>query len=435
MRVLITVPPAFAHINPVIPLAGALRGAGHDVCFATHPEMTEVIRDLGFFVVPVGGEGFGKVQLPGSEALYDRIVEVLAGELSEGSGPGGESPHRLPTKPVFETFTNYCSDRPTAEGAGLMADELVEFARGWQPDLVLWDTVAFPGAVAAAACGAAHARLVWGMDDFGWTRQRLSEQRRRPGAPADADPMAEMMRPLLRRHGLEFHDELLVGQWVMDNFPAIGLRAPLDLPYLYSRPVPFNGSGVVPDWLYARSGRRRVALSLGAGMRSFYPADSVIDLDALFEAAVKLDVEMVATLNSVQLESVRNVPENVRVIDYLPLNLLLPTCSALVHHGGGGTFGAAVAYRVPQLVWPEESQYYEDIARYVHRSGAGLAVDREDDSPGTVTGQLAGLLDDPAFADGTEALHRNMLTVPSPTDVVPALERLTAQYRGNARHR
>ncbi|MEU9638083.1 hypothetical protein AB0D80_27435 [Streptomyces tendae] len=47
-----------------------------------------------------------------------------------------------------------------------MVDDLVEFAGRWRPDLVIWDALAlaFAGPVVALSCGAAHARLLFGMD-------------------------------------------------------------------------------------------------------------------------------------------------------------------------------------------------------------------------------------------------------------------------------
>ncbi|MFF2750047.1 hypothetical protein ACFVVA_31480 [Kitasatospora sp. NPDC058048] len=45
-----------------------------------------------------------------------------------------------------------------------MIDDLVAFARDWRPDLAVWDTMTFAGPVAARACGAAHARLMFGLD-------------------------------------------------------------------------------------------------------------------------------------------------------------------------------------------------------------------------------------------------------------------------------
>ncbi|MGH3625709.1 MAG: hypothetical protein ACRDQ5_28710, partial [Sciscionella sp.] len=54
MRVLLTIPPAVAHLFPVIPIAWALQGAGHQVCVASHPNTAESITAAGLIAVPVG---------------------------------------------------------------------------------------------------------------------------------------------------------------------------------------------------------------------------------------------------------------------------------------------------------------------------------------------------------------------------------------------
>jgi len=39
------------------------------------------------------------------------------------------------------------------------------------------------------------------------------------------------------------------------------------------------------------------------------------------------------------------VPGNVRLVEFVPLNALLPTCSAVIHHGGPQTVAAALEAR------------------------------------------------------------------------------------------
>lgn len=54
MRVLFTVWPLPAHLYPMLPLAWALQGAGHEVCIASHPALTDVITSAGFPAVALG---------------------------------------------------------------------------------------------------------------------------------------------------------------------------------------------------------------------------------------------------------------------------------------------------------------------------------------------------------------------------------------------
>ncbi|WP_242911404.1 nucleotide disphospho-sugar-binding domain-containing protein [Actinomadura terrae] len=427
MKVLFAVPSAFAHINPIVPLAGALQGAGHEVRVATHPEMTEVIRDLGLSAVAVGERDFPKANARGSDELYYRLLEQLAPDIAEGAARGTG---RLPSRLVIRAFDRYYNLEPPGARGGLMADDLVAFARGWRPDLIIWDSICFPAAIAARVTGAAHARLLWSIDDFAWTRERLVERLDDPASGVTTDLMAERMLPMLERFGLEFEEELLLGQWTIDHYPAIRLRLSTGVRYVHSRPVPFNGSAVLPDWLHARSDRPRVALSLGAGIRSFFPAGtSKVLAEEIFDISAGLGLELVATLNEAQLQSVRTIPDNVRVVDYLPLNVLLPTCDAIIHHGGSGTFNAAVPHKLPHLVWKENGPYYEDIARAVEQSGAGLVIDDEGFSADAVAKQLQRVLTDASIKEAAVGLYRDMMAVPSPADVVPVLERLTAEHR------
>lgn len=430
MKVLFTVPPAFAHINPVVPLAGALQGAGHEVRLATHPEMTDVARAAGLTAVGVGERDFPKASARlENDELHDRISAAIAADIAAGDPERGE---RMPAKPVIRALQRYYNPAPVgAEGSSLMVDDLVEFARGWRPDLIIWDFVSFPAAIAARECGAAHARIILSVDDIAWARKKILQRLRVPGSGLDTDPMAAYMRPMLDRFGQQFAEELILGQWTIDHSPAIRMRMPHDhLRYVYTRQVPFNGSAVVPNWLHAPRERPRVALSLGAGIRSFQPAGpSKVLVEEFFDMAVDLDIELVATLDERQLRSVGTIPEQVRVMDYLPLNLLLPTCAAIIHHGGGGTLSAAVPHRVPQLIWPERSQYYHDFARYVERGGAGLIIDDDPFDAEVVKKQLVQVLNEPSFKEGAEDLYRDTLAVPPPTDIVASLEQLTARHR------
>ncbi|MFD8237383.1 nucleotide disphospho-sugar-binding domain-containing protein, partial [Streptomyces sp. NPDC059696] len=70
----------------------------------------------------------------------------------------------------------------------------------------------------------------------------------------------------------------------------------------------------------------------------------------LLEAVAELDIEVIATLNDNQLAESGPLPDNVHTLDYVPLDQLLPTCSAVIHHGSTGTFAAASAAGLPQVV-------------------------------------------------------------------------------------
>ncbi|GAA2427511.1 activator-dependent family glycosyltransferase [Streptomyces macrosporus] len=422
MKVLFTIMPAAAHLYPIVPIAWALQCAGHEVRVASHPEIADAVVATGLTAVPLGQEAdlAASVRAAADNPDLERITQALALDPDDDNL---RTALRYYLMAPFATYYRTDRDRPT------VTDALVEFTRAWRPDLVLWDPLFFPAPVAARACGAAHARLLWGLDHFGWARARFRERLALPDTEPHEDLMAAMMRPLLERFGQDFAEELLVGQWTVDPTPQ-RLRLPVDLNYVPVRWVPYNGAAAVPEWLRERPERPRVCLTLGVSGRKFF-ADDDVPVAELLETVAGLDVELVATLDRDQLAASRvEVPANVRTVDYLPLNLVLPTCSAIVHHGGAGTFVAAAAHRVPQLVVPKQGGDFVDHARYVEEFGAGLAVERTALTGAGLAKRMMRLVEEPSFRRGAEALYADLLSAPGPDGLVPVLERLTEEHRG-----
>ncbi|WP_342239789.1 hypothetical protein [Inquilinus sp. OTU3971] len=56
MRVLFSFAGGSGHFLPLVPLAVAVRAAGHDVAFAGQPAMTEAVKAAGFAAFATGGE-------------------------------------------------------------------------------------------------------------------------------------------------------------------------------------------------------------------------------------------------------------------------------------------------------------------------------------------------------------------------------------------
>jgi glycosyltransferase len=438
MRVMLACWPATAHLHPLVTLAWALKSAGHDVTVVSTPAISEEIKRTGLSPVALGdaermpvpmGPGSPELRRP-AEAMAD-IVDVLA----------GDDPHDRFTWEFFRQFLLPCvwnfhpTDARTAIEVSAV-DDLVAFARYWKPDLVLWEPCWPSAAVAAKAVGAAQARVLWGQDPFAWSSDLWTKRRAEPGSPLGEDPIAAYVRPIAEHLGFEVDDELMFGQWTIDPAPT-AMRLPSARSRVAMRWVPFNGADVVPSWLLEPPRRPRVALCLGASMRQFGRGENALAIGIgtlisdIFEAVADLDVELVATLNADQLSRQHDIPDNVRTVDYLPLDQLLPSCSALIHHGGLGTWITGVPYAVPQLVPVEQWGIASPISgAFVTLTGSGIAVDRGDTSVEGMRKQLVQLLEDPAYREGARQVHQDWLSMPSPQQLVPMLETLTSLHRG-----
>ncbi|KOG32276.1 activator-dependent family glycosyltransferase [Streptomyces resistomycificus] len=416
MRVLMTSLAVEAHFNGAVPLAWALRAAGHEVRVASQPALTGTITRAGLTAVPVG-----------TDHVHHDLVRHLGAELTgfyrdiDFTGERGDDYLSLKGANTLLTATFYAQANNDA-----MVDELVDYARYWQPDLVIWEPFTFAGAVAARASGAAHARLLWGPDLF--LRMRQAFRRHMELLPEELhdDTLEEWLTWTLDRFGCDFDEETVVGQWNIDQMPE-GIRLPLGRPTVPMRYVPYNGRSVIPDWLREPPRRPRICLTLGITSRDMaYP--NLVSLDELFEAVAELDVEIVATLTEAQRAEVARVPDNTRVTDFVPLHALLPSCSAAVHHGGAGTWSTAAVYGVPQLVIAD---MWDNVyrARRLADLGAGLFLPPDELTVAGLRDGLEQLLTKPSFHEDAQRLREAMVAEPSPAGVVPALEELTRQQR------
>jgi glycosyltransferase (activator-dependent family) len=428
MRVLFLMGPGRTHLYAMAPLAWALQTAGHHVRVASQVDPAGMTADdiahTGLTAVSIGDE-------------ID-VGAMVAGAPVEAAEPALiDSPYEKGRKSTQE---DYARQDPHTEldlvaryhFAGFNPDSVIEgavrYARSWRPDLVIWDgmTMTYSGPVAARACGAAHARFVLGTDALVQLRTAAGEQH--PGS----DPIRDGLQPILDRHGLDFAEEMVVGQWSISSMPPWTWQPPA-VPYLAMRPVPFNGPSTVPDWLLEEPGRKRVCLTLGLSHRELNPGPSA---EGMLDAVADVDAEVVLTLGADQLASLRRVPGNVRAVEFVPMTALLPTCSAVVHHGGYGTFISALDHAVPQLLVPGKfgsDRYWGPVAMAngLEARGAGVYVS----DPGRLTPEglrehLLAVLKDPAFEANAARLRAEALATPTPNEVVPAIEKLTAEHRG-----
>lgn len=294
---------------------------------------------------------------------------------------------------------------------------------------MIWDPACPVGSVAARECGAASARMMWGPDYFGWVRRRLVERMNDPASPvsADTDPLAATLAPVFGRFGHEFSDELLFGDFTVDPIPS-QLPRPEGLRRVPMRWVPYTGAAPVPQWLSQPPSRPRVCLSLGVTGRTVHDGPDARVM-AAFEAVADMEIEVVATVNADQLGEGARVPDNVRIFDYIPLTQVMPTCSAVIHHGGFGTFFAAAAHRVPQMIVMEELGSALNSTRYLEARGAGVVLPSDGLTAAQVRGELSRMLTEPSFQRGAAAVYADMTAAPCPSEIVPVLERMAAQYR------
>ncbi|GGS59405.1 glycosyl transferase [Planobispora rosea] len=413
MRVLFTTLAATSHLNNLVPLAWALRAAGHEVCVASQPNLTEAITRTGLTAVSVGEE-MDKATGNESWGGRDGSPYGLGFDLAE------TRPEVLTPDYVHGALSAYTSVICEYLSGEEMTDELVDFARWWRPDLVVWDSLTYAGPVAAMASGARHARTLVVMDH--WTRMRGLHAELVGGE----DPLTTYLTGKLSRYGVAFAEEAVTGQVTIDPLPSWS-RLPLAVERIAMRYVPYNGAAVVPAWLQRPARRPRVCLTLGVTGDAFGMGEGAVSVSELLAAIAALDVEVIATVKPGQLTPGTELPDHVRLLDFVPLNALAPTCSAIIHHGGAGTLGTALVHGVPQLIVPSNIWGESVYAAALAGTGAGLAIPPAELTAPVLKDSLRRLLDEPAFAERAAHIQREMAATPSPRDVTVRLEEMVEE--------
>jgi UDP:flavonoid glycosyltransferase YjiC (YdhE family) len=119
----------------------------------------------------------------------------------------------------------------------------------------------------------------------------------------------------------------------------------------------------------------------------------------------------------------------VRVTDFVPLNELLPSCAAIVHHAGYQTKSTADLHGVPQVLIVGYEWVSEDMGEEYEQTGTSLSISIRDLTAESLRERILRVLDEPSFRENAARLQQEILAMPAPNDVVPLIEKLTAEHR------
>jgi UDP:flavonoid glycosyltransferase YjiC (YdhE family) len=394
MKILFSSAPLYGLTLPIIPLVWAARAAGHEVLVATTSEMTEVGARAGLSMVDV---------FPQRDVWDDLMKQI---------GPGAKPS----TEPETEELAEF---RKLTGGSGgpfglftlTMTEGTIAAGRAFGADLVVHTSDHHTGALAGMALGVplleVGNRISWSTRDKDsrenpWigqlnavaehVRGKLSIPDKQPRVIARIDPRAPSMGGLTE-------DEA---------DPRDGV------PWWSMQFVPYNGGAVAPPWIFERPERPRVCVTLGTVVPLMSGTTS---LTAVIEALGGMDVDVVLAAGKADLSALGTLPENVRPAGFLPLSMILPTCSLIVHHGGSGSTAAPLFYGVPQLVLPSFADNFQSADRVAAR-GVGLRCDAATTNAATLRGLMDRLLTEPAFAKAAAEVRDEMALQPSPSAVI-----------------
>jgi UDP:flavonoid glycosyltransferase YjiC (YdhE family) len=402
MRVLFTVSNWSSHYYPMIPLGWALQAEGHEVRVACHESEVEPVTRAGLTPV-VLMEGWSLV-------FQARLQNVL--NARDGLWPYPAPPLHPVTGAEMATHEDFdiaafmaAEKTPSIAAATRSTDGVVEFARQWRPDLVIHDLLSLEGLLAAKLTGVPALAHLWG-----------------PVGTEEDEPGLDL-RPVdysgaFTRYGLPPMSFRQIDH-IIDPCPA-SLQPAVKAPRLPVRYVPYNGPWAMAEWLLDPPERPRVCVAWGNSATQIF-GRTACAVPSIVEALAVLDVEVILTCHGRDVDALGRLPSNVRHAGYAPLSLVLPTCDAVVHYGGGGCAMTAVAAGVPQMIIPTGFDQYA-IGRRIAATGAGIEIPNHTAGVEAIRSAVGSLVSEPAYRAAAASLHRETQEQPSPAGLVPALE-------------
>jgi UDP:flavonoid glycosyltransferase YjiC (YdhE family) len=381
-RVLFTSLPYLSHLLAQLPLARAMRDAGHEARFATSAALAGMVRADGFAVVPV--------------------------EFGEPPEPGLELPLR-PRQPGEQP------PRPRVRVAARVAPALTRAFEQWLPDVVVRDPLEYGSYLAAEHAGIPHAV---GREGPFWppqTRQAmlgadLDDLRGRLGLPPDPSTQA-----LYRFLAFVFAPpELLSADTYISPVTHFIRPAPADS-------VSSLGDA---DWTPPPPGATFVYATLGTVFNRRNPGL----LGPLIEALAGERYQALVTAGPGRdLRPLTRfaAAQNLTVLGYVPQSAVLPHCDVIVAHGGFHTVIGALLHGLPLVLLPLGGDHARN-ARWCSAQGAALVLDEAHRDPESIRAGIRQVLAEPGYRDAAKRLQAAMAGLPGMATAVSLLERLAA---------
>ncbi len=375
MKILAVATPGAGHVSPMLPLIEAFLAQGDEVTVAAGKDPDGVVARTGA-AFRVAGRGE-------MEWFHDLQVRVLHGKPGDGITP--------------ERINHYFFPRLFAEvGAPDMIDDVVALGKELGPDLVVFETYALAGPLAAEVLGV-------------------------PG-------VHHLISPMLPHDVSELGNDAVSPMWRSFDCSTPGygglyrgMTIELSPPSLEEQTVPAGESLVMrPAPMPAAEPMHAdppcVYLTLG----TFFGSNTEVFRTALAGLS-KEDIEVVVTVGANnEPAAIGPVPANSQVKRYVPQADLLPRCSAVIHHGGAGTMYGSLAHGLPQVVLPQGADNFVN-GRLVARCGAGLSIGPEQLTPEAVCDAVRSVLTDPSYRDTARQLAEELAALPEPGDVAREL--------------
>jgi UDP:flavonoid glycosyltransferase YjiC (YdhE family) len=378
MRVLFSCTATEGHVAPLVPLARAFAGLGHDVAFATAPAFEARVRSEGFATLPAG---LDQAQIKARmQECRPRLLELPPAKR----------------RPFAYTWRFAHIDAPAK------LPELLLAAKDWRPDLLVHDAAELCAPPVAASLGIPSVNQGFGQVIPAACHERAADT---VGALWDAVGLApEPWNGMYRGAYVDICPPSLAGETVPDG-TATYLRGPA---------TPTEAAPQ-PPWQPARPELPNVYVTLGTVL------DEADVLRLLLSALADVDCNVLMTIGrSGDPASLAPWPANATVERFVPQAEVLPHCAVVVSHGGSGTTYGALAHGLPLLMLPHGADQF-DNAKAARAAGVAKALMPFEIEPAAVRSAVEALSAEADYAARARGIAAEIASMPDAGAVAAAL--------------
>jgi UDP:flavonoid glycosyltransferase YjiC (YdhE family) len=376
--ILFTCVPGYGHLHPMLPLAFALRSAGHEVMFSTGGTLRERVVSFGFRCYPAGPD-----------------VDQMQANAFESRPALRDLAHVEPWRVAAAIFAGRV-------GPTLAQLEDVRF----KPDVVVHDAYELTGPVLAARHGAP-----WVTHGLGPRWPECSEV-----------AAAEDLHHVWAGEGFVPPPRAGLGRFLYLEPCPSELRSDDSVtsdPIGEIRPVPVAEHSSFRGPFFKDTKRWRVYATLGTVTNSRPEV-----FRGMLDAFDRGDYEVLLTVgSSVDVESLGSIPANVDLKTYVPQADVLGRCDAVVCHGGSGTVLAAYSQGLPVVIVPQGTDQFRNAPFYA-QSGAAIILQPNEFGPETLRGALEQILTTTRYREAAQRLRASISEMPPAECYVERLEEL-----------
>ncbi|MGA7732486.1 MAG: glycosyltransferase [Chloroflexia bacterium] len=391
----------YGHFHPLVPLARALKEAGHDVAFAARPSLGTRVEAAGFTFFPIGAD-------PKQDPEYQQLKALL---------------RMMPTGLETELFAYpklFCGIAPR-----LRTPDLVEIGRSWQADMFIREAGEYGAVIAAEHLGLPHATVAFaaalkGMSIFEQgAAEQLDPIRRKWGLAPDPDLKALNRYLHLSYSPSGFSTQEVGGRWVPGGIPATTHHV---------RPEFFDNAGneSLPDWVGELPAQPTVYVTLGTEVNTepdLYPRVMQTIIAGLRDAKINLIVTLGRDKDPAEFGP---QPANVHIERYIPQSLLLRRCELMVMHGGSNSLLQALDIGIPIVVVPLIADQFFN-AHVAQGLRLGPMVQLEQLTPEGIRAAVKEALGDPVYRQNVRRLQAEIHALPGMEHAVRLVERVATE--------